>query len=427
MAVSKTHQDYWTKRIRKRSYRLSDGERQVVEEWQVYIQHMGRREWFALGSNNKIVASKRAAEIYQSLRLNGWENTITKYKGEMQSRKQDCTVGEFLRAVQEVSHASPRSLANYSRWLRAIIAHLKGFLDSKSKFDYRKGGIEEWRRKVDETPLSYLTPDRVRKWQKQFLARAGDDPLKLRKAEHSVNSAIRNARALFTDKVLSSLNGIEVPFPRPFDGVSLVKSGNMRYRSEVDIPTLVKAGEDQLSKQRPEEFKIFLLSLFAGLRRNEIDKLLWTSVDWKKGCIRVEPTSYFSPKTETSIGSVPVDEKVLAILKEYHENAKGEFVIESPIQPIMNARYAHYRAAKHFNRLNQWLRQHGVDTSAPTHTLRKEYGRLVTEQYGIFAASKALRHAGIQITAAHYADDKRRILVRMEDIHPQQADSASSS
>lgn len=427
MRLSKTHQGYWTDRLEKRSYHLADGKTRNVEEWQVRIQHMGKRKWFALGSNNKVSASKRAAEIYQFLRINGWEDTIVKYKGVMETKKKDCTVGEFLEAVKEVSSASPKSFANYSRWLRAIIAHLKGQRDSKRKFDYKKGGVREWRKKVDEVPLSYLTPDRVRKWQKDFLAKAGDDPVKRKKAQHSVNSAIRNARALFSDKVLSMLKDIEIPSPLPFEGVSLVKSGSMRYQSEVDVVKLVEDAQRELSGKYPEEFKIFLLSLFAGLRRNEIDKLLWKSVDWEKKCIRVELNSYFSPKTDSSIGSVPVDDKVLAILKECYDKARGDFVIESSVKPVVNAQYAHYRAAKSFNRHSKWLRQHGVDTSAPIHTLRKEYGRMITEQYGIYAASKALRHSGIQITAAHYSDDTRRILVKMDDISSEQDTPASNS
>jgi integrase len=416
MAQSKTHQDYWASRIRKRSYRNTDGSKQTVDEWQVYIQHMGRREWFSLSSNNKVLAAKRAAEIYQSLKIIGWEETILKYKGVMAVKKKRCTIGEFLAAVEATKALTPKTFANYYHWLRAIASQVKGIQDTKKKYDYRGGGLAAWRKQVDAIPLDYLTPERVRKWQRQFIARAGTDPLKIRKAEHSANSAIRNARSLFSNKLLQQLNGIEIPSPHPFEGVELVKSGTMRYNSQIDVSKLVKDAQDHLAKDKPEQFKILLLSLFAGLRRNEIDKLLWSSIDFDKGTVRIEATSYFSPKTETSIGNVALDPKVLAILKDYHTNAKGLFVIESKKEVRLGTHYRHYRANHHFAQLTDWLREHGVTASHPLHTLRKEYGRLVTEQYGIYAASKALRHGSIQITAAHYADDKRQILVKMDNL-----------
>ena len=38
----------------------------------------------------------------------------------------------------------------------------------------------------------------------------------------------------------------------------------------------------------------------------------------------------------------------------------------------------------------------------PLHELRKEFGSMVNSQYGIYAASRALRHGNIAVTVAHY-------------------------
>jgi integrase len=416
MPQSKTHQDYWTNRLRKRDYRDTDGTTKTVDEWQVYIQHKGRREWFQLGSSNKVVAAKRAAEIYQSLKVIGWDETIIKFKGVMHVKKKSCTIGEFIAAVEATKSISTKTAANYYRWLRAIAAHLKGIQNDKTKYNYKSGGLSKWREKVDAIPLAYLTPEKVRKWQREFIAKHKDDPVQLRKTEHSANSAIRNARALFSPKLLKQLKDIEIPSPHPFEGVDMVKSGSMRYNSKVDVPKLVKDAEAALAKKEPQQFKIFLLSLFAGLRRNEIDKLLWSSIDFDQGIVRIEVTQYFTPKTETSIGNIPVDPKVLEILKTYKKSTKGIFVVESKVEPKLGTKYPHYRANRDFEHLSAWLRSWGIDTALPLHTLRKEYGRLVTEQYGIYAASRALRHGSIGITAAHYADDKRQILVKMDNL-----------
>jgi hypothetical protein len=50
-----------------------------------------------------------------------------------------------------------------------------------------------------------------------------------------------------------------------------------------------------------------------------------------------------------------------------------------------------------------------VDDLKPLHTMRKEFGSIVTEKMGIYAASRALRHSDIQVTALHYVDKKQRI------------------
>lgn len=414
--LPKTHQGYWAERLEKRTYPLEGGKVGIIEEFQVRMQHKRRREWFPLASSNKVTASKRAAEIYQYLRVQGWDETIKRYKGLTVVKKKGCTVGEFLDAVEQRSHLSTKTFANYARWIRTMIAQLKEIPDTVKKYDHRGGGVEQWRKKIDSVPLDFLTPEKVRRWQKLFLAKAGNDPLAIRKAEHSVNSAIRNARSLFSKKILFLLNDMELPSPLPFADVDLVKSGSMRYLSEVDVGALVQAAKAELHEAHPEEFKIFLLSLFAGLRRNEIDKLLWKSVDLEGGTIRVEPNQHFSPKTETSIGNVPINPAVVAYLKDFKEGATSEFVLESRVKAKPGAAYAQYRAEKHFQNLIEWLRAHSIKTSHPLHTLRKEYGRLLTEKHGIYAASKALRHASIQITAAHYADDTRRVMVTMDDL-----------
>lgn len=416
MKRSKTHQDYWLSRIEKRSYQRKDGGTEEINEWQVRVSHLKRREWFPLHTSNKVIAAKLAVEIYQSLQLNGWEPTILKYKGVAVEKTKETTVGDFLKAVQERSHLNPKTFTTYYRKFRNIVADIKGVPDTKDKYDHFNGSHLTWRSKVDKVPLSYLTADRVRKWQKTEVAKAGHDPVKIRKVEHTVNSAIRNARSLFSRKIIDLLPDFELPTPLPFEGVDLLKASTMRYRSQIDVGQLISAAETELAEQHAEEYKIFLLSLFAGLRRNEIDKLLWESVDWAKNEIVIMPHHFFEVKTETSAGVIPVDPGLLKILADYRETATGSFVIESKNAPRMDKAYAHYRANAHFKRLTAWLREKGITAQSPIHTLRKEFGRLLTEKYGIYAASKALRHAGIQITAAHYADDTRRNVISIAEL-----------
>jgi integrase len=162
-----------------------------------------------------------------------------------------------------------------------------------------------------------------------------------------------------------------------------------------------------------EQLKIFLLAIMAGLRRNEIDKLEWHAFRWKAGVIRIEATSYFQPKSDDSTGGVEVDPELLAAFRGFHARAKGNFVIESPVEARPAATYAHYRCQREFEALTKWLRSHGVTDNRPLQTLRKEYGSQICAKHGIYAASHALRHSDIAITSQHYLDRRRRATVGM--------------
>jgi len=55
-------------------------------------------------------------------------------------------------------------------------------------------------------------------------------------------------------------------------------------------------------------------------------------------------------------------------------------------------------------------REKGVKSRTPLHTLRKEFGSQICDREGIYAASRALRHADIAITSEHYVDKKKRVV-----------------
>jgi integrase len=66
----------------------------------------------------------------------------------------------------------------------------------------------------------------------------------------------------------------------------------------------------------------------------------------------------------------------------------------------MGKPYDHYRCATLFEKLIAWLRVHGGRGQRPLHTLRKEFGSLIAQSYGIRAAKEMLGHADISATAA---------------------------
>jgi integrase len=146
----------------------------------------------------------------------------------------------------------------------------------------------------------------------------------------------------------------------------------------------------------------------CGLRRREIDLLPWSAFRWEEGILRIEATQVFHPKSEESIADIPLEPELLALFRGYHARAKSQFVIESALEPKVGAAYLHYRRGPLQVELCTWPRAHAVKTIRPLHTLRKEFGSLIDRAHGIHAASRALRHSSIGITAEIYVDSRLR-------------------
>ena len=179
---------------------------------------------------------------------------------------------------------------------------------------------------------------------------------------------------------------------------------------------LVKQAHEELKQQEPELFKVFLLAIAAGLRRSEIDRLLWKQFNWGKRTVSIETTEYGAVKTEASAEEIDLGTEMITYFKECFAKSKSEFVIASAVDAGQPKHWNRYRCDSCFKRLIAWLRAKNVDTRAPLHTLRKVFGSLVNHHFGIFAASAALRHSSITITREHYVDRKERIALDISDL-----------
>lgn len=415
----KTDSRHWRERVFKPVI-VENGARREVEHYSARIQWQGKRQSFPLLSGNLEAAATRAARIYKSLQSRGWEETLKEFSPTHgKPVKESLTVGEFLDQVGKVASIRPRTLADYMRTFRRIVADLEGIKEDvdhdgkvKSRYNYRSGGGRQtWVERVHAVPLAKITPARIQQWKIAFVNRALGDPLKEKSARNSANAYLRMAKGLFSKKVLRHLGHLKLPARLPFDGVELFKESDMRYSSKIDAGELMRAGQEELSMREPEQWKILLLSLGAGLRRGEINALLWRQVDFECGVIRIETTEVFQPKSAKSAGGVEIDSELVAILRGYRAIAKTEFVIEADVEAQPRASYSHLRATPAFNGLCQWLRSKGVEGLRPIHTMRKEFGSLICQQAGLYAASRALRHADVGITARHYLDQKERVTV----------------
>jgi integrase len=319
------------------------------------------------------------------------------------------TVGEFIALAQESADVAPYTLRGYAAALRKIVSDCFELHAAKYRTGAQSAG-REWLERVHTVKLDSLTPQRVQTWKRSFLARAGSDPLSQRSAKVSVNTYLRQARSLFSKKIVKHLQGVALPDPLPFSQVEFEPRQSLKYRPTFDVETLIAKARDQLAPSDPEAFKAFLLATMVGLRRKEIDLLEWDSFLWDAGVVRVQATQHFAAKTEDSLDDVVVDPEFLELFRGYRARASSLFVIESDSQPKNEIDYLYYRCRKVFTRLSCWLRQNGVKGNKPLHVLRKEFGSRVNELYGIHAASRALRHSSVTVTDQYYTDGRRRAL-----------------
>jgi integrase len=409
---SKTDVRFWQDRLFRETYR-NNGRLHKTSHWSARIQHQGRRERFPLYTPNKAAAAAKARDIYLFLAANGWEATLARYRkakvvAAPGNSEEPCTVGEFLEAIF-LTTTNRTTVEGYAKSLRQIVSDIFGLSAGPEKHDYRKGGLQKWLASVHNIKLAEVTPARIQEWKRSFVAKAGTDAIALRKARISVNSILRQARSLFSPKMLRHVN-LSLPNPLPFAGVEFEPRQSMKYRSEIDVEALIKAANKDLRAAAPEAYKIFLLAVAVGLRRKEIDLLEWPSFRWEESAIRIQPTRFFHPKSEDSIADLPVDAEVMDLFRKYHESQKGVFVIKSKRPPLPAKPQQYYRCESTFHELTNWLRDHGVSGNKPLHTLRKEYGSLLTRIYGIHAASRALRHADLRTTSEHYSDSTARAI-----------------
>jgi integrase len=406
---SKTDHRYWITKVFKAAG-VRNGKRMVSQIWSVRLQHEAGRTTFPLDTSNREAAAARARDIYMFMQVNGWEATLKEFKARSFAapieKKPGASIGEFLTELKTVADLKPKTFEGYAGALRTIVSQIFGIDGGNERYDYRTGGRDKWIERVHAVKLAELTPFKVQAWKREFVARAGADPTKVRTAKISVNSLIRRAKSLFAADAVRHLQTIVLPSPLPFDGVAFESRVSQRYQSAIDIEALIADARAEFQPDKPELFKVFVLATFCGLRRLEIDRLCWDAFRFDEGILRIEATKYFSPKSEDSIGDVPLEPELVELFRGYRAQATGEFVIESPNMPRIDALYENYRCQAIFESLIEWLRVRGVDTKTPLHTLRKEFGSLINQRHGIHAASLALRHANIGVTSLHYVDSR---------------------
>ena len=424
--AGKTSPSFWASRI----FKAKSDDGFVSPNYVMRVQFMGRRTTLSTNTPNKEAAAKIAAGIYGDLLTMGWDASIAKHRPKNEPDPNlpppVASVGEWIAAAQKVSEANASTFTSYSRALRKIVGDILAVEKSEKRFGPKKGGAAGYRAMIDGASLEVLTLSSVTKWRLEYVKRA-KNPAEERSRMTSCNSTIRQARSLFggTIKYLLQDAKLQLPTPAPFDIPPELKGNkkkhplfykpqSAKYSSRIDAKTLLQDARRELAESEPAAFLAMLLAMSAGLRKGEIDSLQWHQIDFTRQLIRIEFTDAASLKSDKSCGDVPIDPDTIALLRGFHAKKTGVFVIEAEGAESGPKKWGqHYRAGAVFDKLNTWLRKHGVKVQKPLHELRKELGALITTKYGIFAAKEVLRHSDISTTAKHYAEQKDRPVINV--------------
>jgi hypothetical protein len=244
--LAKTDLAYWRKRLRKQPN---------SPNWFVEISARGLRRKLSLETPNKENAASKARDIYQLARAIGWDAVLQKYRPRNFEAKSNLTVGQFIGLAESVAGVEKVTLRGYRVAFRRIVSECFDLDPGKAKFDPYSGGHREWVERVDAVHLAKLTPQKIQQWKRVFLLSAAPDPISQRSAKTSVNTYLRQARSLFSKKILKHRGAVTLPHPLPFGEIEFEPRQNRKYRATFDVQKLIETAKDELAQTDPEAFK----------------------------------------------------------------------------------------------------------------------------------------------------------------------------
>jgi len=403
--LPKTSVEYWKAVVAPRLIRGTPS-----AELYVRFRESGRDAWVNLDALNKITAATKARDLWLNIRAKGLDVALAEFRPKSAPRpEQACTVGEFITAARALCSVRQRTLAQYETSLRRVVAGVTRLDGDASRFDYKSGGSDAWRAKVEAVRLDRITPAAVEAWRIAWASEAvGEVARKAR--QHSASTYIRNARSLFSVDLLAVLRErLRLPELLPFTGLSAAASAR-RFTSTVDPRALYAAAWCDLAPT-PDTLTAFLLLITGGLRRAEADLLPWAHLDLTNDtpAVRIEATEHFLPKTEESARDIPLPEDVARFLRARRlEAPEAEFVLNGTA-PKTAKRTNTYRAEA-WEPLTAWIRTKGITGQKPLHELRKLSGSLVNATAGIEAARRHLGHANITTTSNSYVSARTAVV-----------------
>ncbi|WP_353421766.1 tyrosine-type recombinase/integrase [Staphylococcus delphini] len=165
-------------------------------------------------------------------------------------------------------------------------------------------------------------------------------------------------------------------------------------------------------------FEVFITLAYTGMRAGELLALKWADIDFENNTISITKTYYnpnnnkkkyqiLTPKTDSSIGKISVDPKIINLLKDYKVNVqdkwKDELYIDNNFVFTDNNGYPLV-----IKKLQLWikaiLKKTDINKNISTHSFRHTHCALLIEAgVHIKEIQERLRHKDINTTMNIYA------------------------
>jgi integrase len=377
------------------------------KNWNIDWMFNGRSIRQSLKTPN-ITDAKCLSETLIDKALGGKWGEIVKTKSKSGNW---CTIGELIRAYREGCAAlgnAESTVENYVKGLYSILYH---------------GGLgipEEGERRAEanKLPMSVLNSKTINKFKKYHVERAAGNLDALDSAHETINTYLRNARALFGKKVVKN---------KIYEGLNIGGHDdllNCAYmpvmdKSEYHLPpqkVLSRVfGEIDTLLESLKTLRTWMcihLVIYAGLRRNEIlhARWRWFESDEKGNHFIITKTeSDFKPKggKERVIG---IPSTLIGTLQEValkHGWPLGELDYVTPkgkkapgaTKPgdgrVFGDREKGERGLKG---LKKYLEERGWDRFQKAHELRKIYATQANKNSSTIDVMKSMGHDDIKTT-----------------------------
>jgi hypothetical protein len=212
--------------------------------------------------STKQVAADQASQFFRRAEVIGFDAALREQRGETEKPS---TIGRLIEAYTELagSFIKPTSLADYSAKLRKIAADVAKLKPKTNKYD-PKG---EWRREVDQLPLSILTESSIQNWISAFINPKGKTHEQQEAAKQSAVSFVRSARSFWSRDWLPKLSKVLTMPPNPWTNLVLPERSRPGYESSIDANALLAAALEELDVSDNDACRAIVLGLFCSGRK----------------------------------------------------------------------------------------------------------------------------------------------------------------
>lgn len=369
----------------------------------------GKTVKVSLKTTDKVVAAKRARMLAEEERTKLWEKVMG-----LASHKPYAAIGEIIRQYQDlaIGAVDAGTARNTISALRLVIR--RGLGRDEMKED-----------QVDAESTAVLTGKLVESFEAFYVRRAAGDQVKEESAKRSVQSYLRQARAVFKPKRLKAYERAGLVLP---DLQEFLEEETESPARQVKLPPsdalLAKTFEQAkiFRKLDPPGYIAWLLAV-CSLRRGEIGVMEWSWLTRRSDVPGIlVPAAVAKSKVDRF---VPIDSFVEQELNEWRRNPENPANRETPptefvLPHVRNVsrQEVRLRASNIFKRVNAWMRGLGWETNHTLHEMRAYYLRQADQQHGIEVAQGLAGHADRRTTENNYIGQRHvgTVQVKLPDL-----------